>query len=96
MFIDGGTDHYGDELFDEYVRVWNLDPGWRDVLRRREITLALVPAGSRLARELVADQGWHVWYCDSTAAILQGRMDSLPPQHSDSTFNSCLPKPPQT
>ena len=71
VFIDGGTDHYGDELFDEYVQVWNLDPGWREVMERREIDLALVPPRSRLADELTRDQGWGVWYCDSTAVILR-------------------------
>jgi hypothetical protein len=71
VFIDGGTDHYGDELFDEYVQVWNLDPGWREVLDRREIDMALVPPHSRLAEELTEDQGWRVWYCDSTAVLLR-------------------------
>jgi hypothetical protein len=71
VFIDGGTDHYGDELFDEYVHVWNLDPGWREILNRRGIDLALVPPNSRLAEELTQDQGWGVWYCDSTAVLLK-------------------------
>ena len=71
VFIDGGTDHYGDELFDEYVQVWNLDPGWREVMERRGIDMALVPPRSRLADELTRDQGWDVWYCDSTAVILR-------------------------
>ena len=30
VFIDGGTDHYGERLFNEYIQVWTLDPGWRD------------------------------------------------------------------
>jgi hypothetical protein len=71
VFIDGGTDHYGDKLFQEYVQVWNLDPGWREVLERREIDLALIPPDSRLADELVRDRGWRQWYCDSTAVILR-------------------------
>ena len=71
VFIDGGTDHYGDELFDEYVQVWNLDPGWRETLERRRIDMALVPPRSRLAEELTRDQGWSVWYCDSTAVLLR-------------------------
>ncbi len=93
VFIDGGTDHYGDKLFDEYVQVWNLEPGWRDVLRRRGITVAVIPPRSRLAEELVTDQGWKVWYCDSTAAILQGRMDSTRAGRSDSALSSCSPRP---
>ena len=71
MFIDGGTDHYGEKLFNEYIQVWNLDPGWRDVMKRWDIRLALVPPSSRLADELERDQGWRVWHCDSTAVLLQ-------------------------
>jgi len=71
VFIDGATDFYGERLFNDYLRVWNLDPGWREVFRQREISLSLVPPQSRLAHELVRDLDWTIWYCDSTAAILQ-------------------------
>ena len=71
VFIDGGTDHYGEKLFNEYIKVWNLDPGWRDALKRWDIGLALLPPDSRLADELVRDARWHPWYCDSTAVILR-------------------------
>jgi hypothetical protein len=71
VFIDGGTDHYGESLFNQYIQVWNLEPGWRDVLAQWKIELALVQPQSRLAEELIRDQGWRVWYCDSTAALLR-------------------------
>jgi hypothetical protein len=70
VFIDGGTDHYGEKLFNEYIQVWNLDAGWQQVLQHWDITLALLPPESRLAHELTTDHGWRIWYCDSTAAIL--------------------------
>jgi hypothetical protein len=71
VFIDGGTDHYGEELFNQYIQVWNLDPGWRNVLKRWDISLMLLPPDSRLADELVRDQAWRIWYCDSTAVLLR-------------------------
>lgn len=71
VFIDGGTDHYGEKLFKEYIQVWNLDPGWRDVMKRWDISLALLPPDSRLADELLLDQQWLVWHCDSTAVLLR-------------------------
>jgi hypothetical protein len=71
VFIDGATDFYGEQLFTDYLRVWNLDPGWHEVLRQREISLTLVPPQSRLAHELVRDLDWNIWYCDSTAVILE-------------------------
>jgi hypothetical protein len=70
-FIDGGTDFYGEQVFAEYLQVWNLDPRWDQVLAKYQISLTLVPPQSRLAHELVRDRRWTVWYCDSTAAILQ-------------------------
>jgi hypothetical protein len=71
VFIDGGTDHYGEKLFNEYIQVWNLDPGWREVLARHRVDLTVLPPGSRLADELVRHEGWRQWYCDSTAVILR-------------------------
>jgi hypothetical protein len=90
IFIDGATDFYGEKLFQEYIQIWNLDPGWRDVMQRWGVTVALVPPRSRLAHELAEDLGWSTWYCDSTAVILRGHMDSssASPQ-ADSVFASC-------
>jgi hypothetical protein len=89
VFIDGGTDHYGDELFDEYVKVWNLDPGWRDVLQRRGVSLVLVPSRSRLADELTRDQNWRVWYCDSTAVVLRSPATASSPAAGASQGGPC-------
>jgi hypothetical protein len=53
-----------------------LDPGWRDVLRKWDISIALLEPKSRLVAELRRDPGWRTWYADSTATILV-RTDSL-------------------
>jgi hypothetical protein len=71
VFIDGGTDHYGDAVFAEYIRAWNLDPGWRDVLSKYRIRWVLVDARARLAHELVRESSWGIWYCDSVAVLLE-------------------------
>jgi hypothetical protein len=71
IFIDGATDFYGEKLFGEYIQVWNLEPGWRSILKKHGISFAVIPPQSRLADELVRDMGWGIWYCDSTAALLQ-------------------------
>lgn len=75
VFIDGGTDHYGEKLFNEWIQVWNLEPGWRDVMHRWKIDFALIPPESRLADELKRDHGWTEWYRDSTAVILRRPAD---------------------
>jgi hypothetical protein len=100
IFIDGATDFYGEKLFQEYIQIWNLDPGWRDVMQRWGVTIALVPPRSRLAHELAGGLGWSTWYCDSTAVILRGHMNSSSASASnasaqaDSVFASCS-RPPQ-
>lgn len=71
VFIDGGTDHYGDAVFAEYIRAWNLDPGWRDVLSKYRIRWVLVDPRARLAHELVREGSWGIWYCDSVAVLLE-------------------------
>ena len=71
VFIDGGTDHYGEALFNEYIQVWNLEPGWRDILARWKIRWVLVDPRARVAHELVREPDWGVWYCDSVAVMLE-------------------------
>jgi len=76
VFIDGGTDHYGDEILREYLEIWTLRPGWRARFRHWEFQHALVPTKSALAAELVAEPGWGVWWCDPRAVLLS--RDALP------------------
>jgi hypothetical protein len=55
-----------------------LVPGWRDILQRWDIGLALLSPGSSLAHELSRDSRWTPWYCDSVAVILRRSAD-MPP-----------------
>lgn len=71
VYIDPGSDHYGGPLLEEYLRVWRLEPGWRDVLERRRIDLALIPPVTPLAAALEREPGWSVWYRDSTAVMFR-------------------------
>jgi hypothetical protein len=93
VFIDGGTDHYGEKLFNQYIQVWNLDPGWRDVLHRWDISLMLLPPDSRLADELERDQGWRIWHCDSTAVLLRRPAKDSSDVPAAGASSSCPPAP---
>ena len=73
MFIDGGTDHYGQDLVQEHLRLASLMPGWRDVLTRWNISLALLATDAPLAHELAREPGWAVRWCDETAVLLERR-----------------------
>jgi hypothetical protein len=71
IFIDGGTDFFGEDVFREYVRIKGLTPGWRNLLAGRDISLMLLRRESTLAHELARDSRWNLWYCDSLAVMLQ-------------------------
>ena len=71
VFIDGQTDLYGEAVARDFLTVWDLEPGWRDVLDRWDISLVMVPTSSPLGDELARDPGWGIWHCDATAVILQ-------------------------
>ena len=71
VFIDGLADFYGSRIFQDYLDVAGLKPGWRDVLGRWNVDLVLVPADSSVAAELARDSGWHELYRDDVATLLQ-------------------------
>jgi hypothetical protein len=71
IFIDGGVDFFGDDLFREYRTIKQMEPGWRDRLAQRDISLALLRRESALAHEIARDGSWNLWYCDSLAVLLR-------------------------
>jgi hypothetical protein len=71
IFIDGGTDFFGDDLFREYLSIKQMEPGWRTRLAERDISLALLRPQSALAHELAREASWRIWHCDSVAALLR-------------------------
>jgi len=78
IFIDGGTDFFGEDLFEEYSKVKLLQPGWRDVLDRWNISLAMLRRRSALAHELVRNPEWSPLYCDSLTALLRRQPGATP------------------
>lgn len=71
IFIDGGVDFFGDDLFREYRMNIQLEPGWRERLDRRDISLALLRRESAVAHEMAREEGWSLWYCDSLAVLFR-------------------------
>jgi hypothetical protein len=71
VFIDGGTDFYGPRLMAEHMNIVGMQPGWRESLRKWEITAVLMPTGSAMLYELTRGGGWRLRYCDPTATLLE-------------------------
>jgi hypothetical protein len=70
VFIDGGTDFYGETVLTDYLEIWTLQPGWREKLAGWDISVAILPIRSALAAELTREPGWTEWHRDSTATVL--------------------------
>jgi len=68
-FADGRTDVFDDEVLREYLRTWNAQPGWEDVLDRWDIRVALIEVQAPLTVAL-REAGWHVEYQDERAVLL--------------------------
>lgn len=90
VFIDGGTDHYGEALVKQHIQLATLQPEWRDVLAHWNISLALLATDAPLAHELVREPGWRVRFCDPTAVLLE-RSDAAddPTDRSSAELMDC-------
>jgi hypothetical protein len=98
IFIDGGTDFFGEDLFREYGKIKQMTPGWRDLLANREISLLLLRRESTLAHEIAREGRWNLWYCDSLAVMLRrsATPSAVTPAGADSaehTLDTCARRP---
>jgi hypothetical protein len=87
IFIDGGTDFFGPELFKEFADIKQLRPGWRKLFEKWDISLALLRRQTTLSHELARDPRWHPWYCDSLSVLLR-RSEPTAPAFSLSAADS--------
>jgi branched-subunit amino acid transport protein AzlD len=69
VFVDGRTDLYNDEILDQYLTVIRAQEGWRDILERWQIHVVFVEPSTPIL-QLLAAEGWTVYYEDSQAVIL--------------------------
>jgi hypothetical protein len=98
VFIDGGTDFFGEEIFREYVKIKQMAPGWRDVMNHYRISLMLLERGRSLAHQMARDGRWQIWYCDSLAVVLRRRqaVSATNPATADSAeqvLDDCAERP---
>ncbi len=73
VFIDSRPDMYGVTVTRDYLTVAQAAPGWRDVLDRYGVSLALVRTGSPIAVMLSSDPDWHVIYRGSEGVLFAAR-----------------------
>lgn len=69
VFFDCRNDLYGSQFVDAYQTVMTVVPGWQEVLRRYQLTVALVPAKSPISAALATSANWRQSYGDTIAAV---------------------------
>jgi hypothetical protein len=90
IFIDGGTDFFGEDIFREYTRIRRLSPGWRQLVADHKISLMLLERETALSHELARDPGWALWYCDSVAVLLRRSPSSaVSPDSNERKLETC-------
>jgi hypothetical protein len=89
VFLDGGTDHYGEDLVAEAIAIAQLDPGWEARLDDLGVSLVLLPPQTLLVHRLVETGRWDTWFCDETAALVTRRSGPGRPAGSTPTFEGC-------
>lgn len=69
VFIDGRADMYREGIFEDFITVQEVRPGWREVLSRYNITHTLIVPGGSLDYALSRDPGWKVVFKDRVSVI---------------------------
>lgn len=68
-FVDGRTDVFSADVFEDYLAMWTAAPGWEALAERWDIGTALLPPESPLTDALV-QSGWRLVFGDDQAVVL--------------------------
>ncbi len=69
VYVDGRADVYGDAGLINFRQTWDVEPGWEEPLDRFEVSLVMVPRGSRLAVVLDEAPRWRTEYEDPVTLV---------------------------
>jgi hypothetical protein len=67
--MDGRSDMYGEKLGSAYLKVANVQPGWKDILSKFDISLIIFDTHSALTAALRDQTDWQPIYSDQVATI---------------------------
>ncbi len=68
-FVDGRTDVFTPQIFEDYIRLWNAQAGWDPLLESYGVDIVFLPPEAPLVDTLV-HAGWEESYRDGSAVIL--------------------------
>lgn len=71
VFIDGRSDFYGERIGKDYLDLMNAQAGWREIMKRYDFNVALVPANWPLSELLKVDSRWRESYHDALGTVFE-------------------------
>jgi hypothetical protein len=78
VFVDGRSDFYGPELGNPYLRLINGGPDWRDLVKKYDFNLVLLPKDLALVQLLETQPEWRVTAQDDKRILLARTSASVP------------------
>lgn len=82
VFIDGRSDFYGEKLGKEYLSLMNADFRWREIVRRYDFNVLLLPVKWPLVSVVKLSPEWRVVADDGTAILFEH--SGFPHTHKES------------
>lgn len=70
VYIDGRADVYGDQFFDEFIKVYRGEKNWKEPFDRYGVRTVLIEPGAALATSLRQQAEWKNVFEDDTALVL--------------------------
>jgi hypothetical protein len=69
VFFDGRADIYGKEKLQDYLNVFNMNPGWEKVFEKYDINWVIWNVNTPLSQYLTIKKDWKLIYSDNVATI---------------------------
>jgi hypothetical protein len=69
VFTDGRSDMYGEKHGSPYLKVAGVQPGWKEILNRYDISWIFFQTQTALSAALLEQPDWHPIYSDKVATI---------------------------
>jgi hypothetical protein len=81
IFVDDRNDFYGDDFYlKEYFEVLHVKPKWKEVLKKYEVSSAVICNNQALKSLLESSEDWHLVFEDKKNYIFlrQNKQDKYP------------------
>jgi hypothetical protein len=69
VFMDGRSDMYGEKFGRDYLRIANVAPGWKQTLKKYNVSWVIFNTDSALIAALKDQPDWQSVYSDPVATI---------------------------